>query len=202
MRTNVTLTAKELNSITEKYVRPTILSCFKNQPIREREFAVKEVLCDFYYKLAKNMDSYNENISKGAWFSTIAAHCAIDYLKDYTKRTKNREYFSYRDKDGDYCDIDYSEPSCSIGSSPDYQLLNDEAIDLVKRAMRMLSKEDALIIELKLKEYSNDEIQDELRISEGAVRVRISRARKRFEECLAKARMCSEIFSDTYINAA
>ena len=202
MRTNVTLTAKELNSITEKYARPTILSCFKNQPIREREFAVEEVLCDFYYKLAKNMDSYNENISKGAWFSTIAAHCAIDYLKDYTKRTKNREYFGYRDKDGDYCDIDYSEPSCSIGSSPDYQLLNDEAIDLVERAMRMLSKEYALIIELKMKGYSNDEIQEELRITESAVRVRISRARKRFEECLAKARMSSEIFSDTYINAA
>ena len=198
MRTNVTLTAKELNSITEKYARPTILSCFKNQPIREREFAVEEVLCDFYYKLAKNMDSYNENISKGAWFSTIAAHCAIDYLKDYTKRTKNREYFSYRDSDGDYCDIDYSEHRCSIGSSPDYQLLNDEAIDLVKRAMRMLSKEYALIIELKMKGYSNDEIQEELRITESAVRVRISRARKRFEECLAKARMSSDFF----VNAA
>ena len=196
MRTNVTLTAKELNSITEKYVRPTILGCFKNQPIREREFAVKEVLCDFYYKLAKNMDSYNENISKGAWFSTIAAHCAIDYLKDYTKRTKNREYFSYRDKDGDYCDIDYSEPSCSIGSSLDYQLLNDEAIDIVKRAMRMLSKEDALIIELKLKEYSNDEIQDELRISEGAVRVRISRARKRLEKHIDLVKMRTELYLD------
>ena len=144
------------------------------------------------------MDSYNENISKGAWFSTIAAHCAIDYLKDYTKRTKNREYFCYRDKDGDYCDIDYSEPSCSISSSPDYQLLNDEAIDLVKRAMRMLGKEDAHIIELKMKGYSNDEIQEELRITESAVRVRISRARKRFEECLAKARMCLEFF----VNAA
>ncbi|MBR5780797.1 MAG: sigma-70 family RNA polymerase sigma factor [Bacteroidales bacterium] len=198
MRTNVTLTAKELNSITEKYVRPTILSCFKNQPIREREFAVKEVLCDFYYKLAKNMDSYNENISKGAWFSTIAAHCAIDYLKDYTKRTKNREYFSYRDKDGDYCDIDYSEPSCSIGSSPDYQLLNDEAIDLVKRAVRMLGKEDALIIELKMKGYSNDEIGEELGINDGVARTKICRARKRFEECLAKARMSSEFF----VNAA
>ena len=139
---------------------------------------------------------------RSAWFSTIAAHCAIDYLKDYTKRTKNREYFSYRDKDGDYCDIDYSEPSCSIGSSPDYQLLSDEAIDLVKRAMRMLSKEYALIIELKMKGYSNEEIGEELGINDGVARTKICRARKRFEECLAKARMSSEIFSDTYINAA
>ena len=196
MRTNVTLTAKELNSITEKYVRPTILGCFKNQPIREREFAVKEVLCDFYYKLAKNMDSYNENISKGAWFSTIAAHCAIDYLKDYTKRTKNREYFSFRDKDGDFCEVDYSNSRNSVEDNTDYRLLYSETVDVIKKAMRMLSKEDALIIELKMRGYSNDEIQEELRISEGAVRVRISRARKRLEKHIDLVKMRTELYLD------
>ena len=198
MRTNVTLTAKELNSITEKYVRPTILSYFERRGFHADGYSIDEVIGRFEEKLAKSWNKFDPTKSQGAWFSRIARNCAYDYImKEYLW---NRFHIGmcYKDKDGDYCDIDYSEPCCSIGSSPDYQLLNDEAIDLVKRAMRMLSKEYALIIELKMKGYSNDEIQEELRITESAVRVRISRARKRFEECLAKARMNSDFF----VNAA
>lgn len=202
MRTNVTLTAKELNSITEKYVRPTILSYFKRRGFHADEYSVEEVIGRFGEKLAKSLYKYDATKSQGAWFSKIARNCAYDYIMKEYLWNRFHAGMCFKDSDGDYCDIDYSEPSCSIGSSPDYQLLNDEAIDLVKRAMRMLSKEYALIIELKMKGYSNDEVQEELRITESAVRVRISRARKRFEECLAKARMSSEIFSDTYINAA
>lgn len=198
MRTNVTLTAKELNSITEKYVRPTILSYFERRGFHADGYSIDEVIGRFEEKLAKSWNKFDPTKSQGAWFSRIARNCAYDYImKEYLW---NRFHIGmcYKDKDGDYCDIDYSEPRCSISSNPDYQLLDDEAIDLVERAKRMLSKEDALIIELKQKDYSNDEIQDELRITEGAVRTRISRARKKFEECLAKARMSSDFF----VNAA
>ena len=198
MRTNVTLTAKELNSITEKYVRPTILSYFNRRGFHADEYSVEEVIGRFGEKLAKSLYKYDATKSQGAWFSRIARNCAYDYImKEYLW---NRFHIGmcYKDKDGDYCDIDYSEPRCSISSNPDYQLLNDEAIDLVKRTMRMLSKEYALIIELKMKGYSNDEIGEELGINDGVARTKICRARKRFEECLAKARMSSEFF----VNAA
>ena len=198
MRTNVTLTAKELNSITEKYVRPTILSYFNRRGFHADEYSVEEVIGRFGEKLAKSLYKYDATKSQGAWFSKIARNCAYDYIMKEYLWNRFHAGMCFKDSDGDYCDIDYSEHRCSIGSSPDYQLLNDEAIDLVKRAMRMLSKEYALIIELKMKGYSNDEIQEELRITESAVRVRISRARQRFEECLAKARMSSDFF----VNAA
>ena len=198
MRTNVTLTAKELNSITEKYVRPTILSYFNRRGFHADEYSVEEVIGRFGEKLAKSLYKYDATKSQGAWFSKIARNCAYDYIMKEYLWNRFHAGMCFKDSDGDYCDIDYSEPSCSIGSSPDYQLLNDEAIDLVKRAMRMLSKEYALIIELKMKGYSNEEIGEELGINDGAARTKICRARKRFEECLAKARMSSDFF----VNAA
>ena len=196
MRTNVTLTAKELNSITEKYVRPTILSYFKRRGFHADEYSVEEVIGRFGEKLAKSLYKYDATRSQGAWFSKIARNCAYDYIMKEYLWNRFHAGMCFKDSDGDYCDIDYSEPSCSIDSSPDYQLLNDEAIDLVKRAMRMLSKEYALIIELKMKGYSNEEIGEELGINDGVARTTICRARKRFEECLAKARMSSEIFGN------
>ena len=202
MRTNITLTAKELNFITEKYARPAILSYFKHRGFCADKYSVEEVICRFCEKLAKSLYKYDAAKSQGAWFSTIARNCAYDYIMKEYLWNRFHIGMSFKDSDGDYCDMDYSNRRCSIENNADYQLHYNETIDVVKRAMRLLSKEDALIIELKMKGYSNDEIQDELSISEGAVRVRISRARKRFEECLAKARMCSESFCDSYNKAA
>ena len=45
-----------------------------------------------------------------------------------------------------------------------------------------------------MKGYSNDEIQEELRITESAVRVRISRARKRLKELIDVVKMKTELY--------
>ena len=196
MRTSITLSAKELNSITEKYVRPTILSYFKRRGFYADEYSVEEVIGRFGEKLAKSLNKYDPTKSQGAWFSTIARNCAYDYiLKEYAWNRFNIG-MCFKDSDGDYCDIDYSDRRCYVENNTDYRLFYNETDDLIKRGMKMLSKEDALIIELKMKGYSNEEIREELSITEGAVRTRISRARKRLEKHIDLVKMRTELYLD------
>ena len=108
MRTNVTLTAKELNSITEKYARPTILSYFKRRGFHADEYSVEEVIGRFGEKLAKSLYKYDATKSQGTWFSTIARNSAYDYImKEYLWNRRHRD-INYIDDDRDYCELDFS----------------------------------------------------------------------------------------------
>jgi RNA polymerase sigma factor (sigma-70 family) len=202
MRTNVTLTAKELNHIVEKNVKPTIVSYFKRRGFNINEYTVEEVVSMFDEKLAKSIDKYDETKSQGAWFSTIALHSAYDYITDEYRWNKHNQSMCIVDKDGDYSEMEFSDYRSSDNTRPDNMLASSEILAVLDKALNMLSEEDALIIRLKMKGYSNEEIGEELGINDGAVRTKICRARKRFKEIPVIAKMYAEIFGDTYIQAA
>jgi RNA polymerase sigma factor (sigma-70 family) len=202
MRKNISLTAKEFNRIIEKNVKPTIVSYFKSRGFNINEYTVDEVVSMFDEKLAKSIDKYDETKSQGAWFSTIALHSAYDYITDEYRWNKHNQSMSIVDKDGDYSEMEFSDYRSSDNTRPDNMLASSEILAVLDKALNMLSEEDALIIRLKMKGYSNEEIGEELGINDGAVRTKICRARKRFKEIPVIAKMYAEIFGDTYIQAA
>ena len=202
MRKNISLTAKEFNRIVEKNVKPTIVSYFKRRGFNINEYTVDEVVSMFDEKLAKSIDKYDETKSQGAWFSTIALHSAYDYITDEYRWNKHNQSMSIVDKDGDYSEMEFSDYRSSDNTRPDNMLASSEILAVLDKALNMLSEEDALIIRLKMKGYSNEEIGEELGINDGAVRTKICRARKRFKEIPVIAKMYAEIFGDTYIQAA
>ena len=202
MRKNISLTAKEFNRIIEKNVKPTIVSYFKRRGFNINEYTVDEVVSMFDEKLAKSIDKYDETKSQGAWFSTIALHNAYDYITDEYRWNKHNQSMCIVDKDGDYSEMEFSDYRCSDNERPDNIIASSEILAVLDKALNMLSEEDALIIRLKMKGYSNEEIGEELGINDGAVRTKICRARKRFKEIPVIAKMYAEIFGDTYIQAA
>lgn len=202
MRKNISLTSKEFNRIVEKNVKPTIVSYFKRRGFNINEYTVDEVVSMFDEKLAKSIDKYDETKSQGAWFSTIALHSAYDYITDEYRWNKHNQSMSIVDKDGDYSEMEFSDYSSSDNTRPDNMLASSEILAVLDKAPNMLSEEDALIIRLKMKGYSNEEIGEELGINDGAVRTKICRARKRFKEIPVIAKMYAEIFGNTYIQAA
>ena len=202
MRKNISLTAKEFNRIIEKNVKPTIVSYFKRRGFNINEYTVDEVVSMFDEKLAKSIDKYDETKSQGAWFSTIALHSAYDYITDEYRWNKHNQSMCIVDKDGDYSEMEFSDYRSSDNARPDNMLASSEILAVLDKAPNMLSEEDALIIRLKMKGYSNEEIGEELGINDGAVRTKICRARKRFKEIPVIAKMYAEIFGDTYIQAA
>lgn len=202
MRKNISLTSKEFNRIVEKNVKPTIVSYFKRRGFNINEYTVDEVVSMFDEKLAKSIDKYDETKSQGAWFSTIALHSAYDYITDEYRWNKHNQSMCIVDKDGDYSEMEFSDYRSSDNTRPDNMLASSEILAVLDKALNMLSEEDALIIRLKMKGYSNEEIGEELGINDGAVRTKICRARKRFKEISVIAKMYAEIFGDTYIQAA
>lgn len=202
MRKNISLTSKEFNRIVEKNVKPTIVSYFKRRGFNINEYTVDEVVSMFDEKLAKSIDKYDETKSQGAWFSTIALHSAYDYITDEYRWNKHNQSMSVVDKDGNYSEMEFSDYRSSDNTRPDNMLASSEILAVLDKALNMLSEEDALIIRLKMKGYSNEEIGEELGINDGAVRTKICRARKRFKELPVIAKMYAEIFGDTYIQAA
>lgn len=202
MKQKKSLTAKELNRIIEKNVKPTIVSYFKRRGFNINEYTVDEVVSMFDEKLAKSIDKYDETKSQGAWFSTIALHSAYDYITDEYRWNKHNQSMSIVDKDGDYSEMEFSDYRSSDNARPDNMLASSEILAVLDKAPNMLSEEDALIIRLKMKGYSNEEIGEELGINDGAVRTKICRARKRFKELPVIADMCSEIFGDSYNKVA
>ena len=202
MRKNISLTSKNLNRIVEKNVKPTIVSYFKRRGFNINEYTVDEVVSMFDEKLAKSIDKYDETKSQGAWFSTIALHSAYDYITDEYRWNKHNQSMSIVDKDGDYSEMEFSDYRSSDNVRPDNMLASSEILAVLDKALNILSEEDALIIRLKMKGYSNEEIGEEFGINDGAVRTKICRARKRFKEIPVIAKMYAEIFGDTYIQAA
>ena len=202
MKKNVSLTSKNLNRIVEKNVKPTIVSYFKRRGFNINEYTVDEVVSMFDEKLAKSIDKYDETKSQGAWFSTIALHSAYDYITDEYRWNKHNQSMCIVDKDGDYSEMEFSDYRSSDNTRPDNMLASSEILAVLDKALNILSEEDALIIRLKMKGYSNEEIGEELGINDGAVRTKICRARKRFKELPVIADMCSEIFGDSYNKAA
>ena len=202
MKKNVSLTSKNLNRIVEKNVKPTIVSYFKRRGFNINEYTVDEVVSMFDEKLAKSIDKYDETKSQGAWFSTIALHSAYDYITDEYRWNKHNQSMCIVDKDGDYSEMEFSDYRSSDNTRPDNMLVSSEILAVLDKALNILSEEDALIIRLKMKGYSNEEIGEELGINDGAVRTKICRARKRFKELPVIADMCSEIFGDSYNKAA
>lgn len=202
MRKNISLTAKNLNRIVEKNVKPTIVSYFKRRGFNINEYTVDEVVSMFDEKLAKSIDKYDETKSQGAWFSTIALHSAYDYITDEYRWNKHNQSMCIVDKDGDYSEMEFSDYRSSDNTRPDNMLASSEILAVLDKALNMLSEEDALIIRLKMKGYSNEEIGEEFGIKDGAVRTKICRARKRFKEIPVIAKMYAEIFGDSYNKAA
>lgn len=202
MRKNISLTSKNLNRIVEKNVKPTIVSYFKRRGFNINEYTVDEVVSMFDEKLAKSIDKYDETKSQGAWFSTIALHSAYDYITDEYRWNKHNQSMYIVDKDGDYSEMEFSDYRSSDNIRPDNMLASSEILAVLDKALNILSEEDALIIRLKMKGYSNEEIGEEFGINDGAVRTKICRARKRFKEIPVIAKMYAEIFGDTYIQAA
>ena len=202
MAKNVSLTSKDLNRIVEKNVKPTIWNYLKNKGIGYSNDIVDEVISDFYFKLASNIDKYDANRSKGAWFSTIALHCTYDYFKKENRWNKNTERMIFKDEEGDYCEMEYYDSYCSDNERADNVIISRERMNLIERVIASLSKKEARILELKIEGCSNEEIGKELGISDGALRTRISRIRKKLLENPVIAELCTEVFGRAYSNAA
>lgn len=134
----------------------------------EAEDAVQEM----YYKLWKNKEKMSAYKSVEAVAMTITKNYCLDRLKSKQAANITLVHSNYKEKT----------------TSLEKQIEEKDSVSNVHRWINELPEQQKIIMQLRdIEQYEFSEIADVLKISEGAIRVSLSRARKTIKEKLIKA---------------
>lgn len=134
----------------------------------EAEDAVQEM----YYKLWKNKSKMSSYKSVEAMAMTMTKNYCLDRLKSKQAGNLSLVHNNYVSKE----------------ASLERKIEAKDNLDNVQKWMEDLPEQQKIIMQLRdIEQYEFSEIADILEISEGAIRVALSRARKTIKEKLIKA---------------
>ncbi len=128
----------------------------------------KDITQEVCIKIYKNMERVIGKGSFKSWICTITTNASIDEI-----RKRNRKKTVPMEKTAEIVDAD---------QAPLDKLLNKESGMLIETAINKLSPDEKQIIILRdVESLSYDEIKDNLHLTLGTVKSRISRARKKLQ---------------------
>jgi RNA polymerase sigma factor (sigma-70 family) len=140
-----------------------------NSPIDAEDLTIEA-----FGKAFKNIDQYTPNFAFSTWLFKIATNNCIDFI-----RKKRASHVSLdQSMDGE----DSLSPSSMIQSDdpdPESNLINQQKIKHMRNVVSRLKPRYRTLVELRyFKEYSYEEISEELDIPIGTVKAQLFRARE------------------------
>lgn len=150
-----------------------------NNPVDAEDLTIEA-----FGKAFKNIDQYTPNFAFSTWLFKIASNNCIDFI-----RKKRASHISLdQTMDGD----DSLAPSSLIQSDdpdPESYLINKQKIKHMRKVVSRLKPRYRNLVELRyFKEYSYEEIADELDIPIGTVKAQLFRARELLLNILNRSR--------------
>lgn len=143
-----------------------------------RRNEVEDIAQEIFLKLYRSLDRFDTNRSLQAWVSRIAANACLDELR----KIKSRRVSSFADFNQDEEDrINYLFEKTAAGAGLSQQE-SEESLALLQKAMEELSEKDRMAFvlrEMEGMEYAG--VAEALNASQTAVRIRVSRARKKLQ---------------------
>jgi len=134
----------------------------------------EDLTIEAFGKAFKNIDQYSPNYAFSTWLFKIASNNCIDYL-----RKKRSNHVSI---DGNFMDDKESEPQIHLRDDtpdPEENLIRDQKVILMRTVVKKLKPRYRTLIELRyFKEYSYEEISEELGLPLGTVKAQLFRARE------------------------
>ena len=133
--------------------------------LRDEE-AARDVTAEAFLRAARNFESFDPSRAKfSTWVCTIAANCAIDYLRRHKDSTPLEDV-----PESVFATSD--EPSRHVADA-----------DLAQRLLAHLDERDREIVYLKFcEEWTNSEIAQELGMNASTVATRVHRALEKMRE--------------------
>jgi len=140
-----------------------------NSPVDAEDLTIEA-----FGKAFKNIDQYTPNFAFSTWLFKIATNNCIDFIRK--KRTSHVSLDQTVDGE------DSLSPSSLIQSDsldPESTLINKQKIKHMRKVVSRLKPRYRKLVELRyFKEYSYDEIAEELDIPIGTVKAQLFRARE------------------------
>ncbi len=181
----------DLKRISE-YAIPAIKACFKKFNFGFTEYDVEAVLSETFWNVYKGYETYDESISKRAWFSTIAWNNACDYCE---KEGRKRGLFVpmvMQTSDKRLYEMEYSDRKSPESCNADAEAISDDILRTITKVSESFGKDNATLLEMHAMGYSNKEIAERLGWSEGQTKTRKSRLLKAFGKHEEIIRLCAE----------
>lgn len=131
-----------------------------------------------FSKAFRHIDKYQPTHAFSTWLFKIASNTAIDFLRK--KRLQTISLSGQVGKDENEPMENYlANKVLSETPNPEEEIIHKQRADLVHQLVSRLDNAFAKVIELRFfKEYSYEEIAEELQLPLGTVKVQIHRAKK------------------------
>ena len=132
-----------------------------------------DLTIEAFGKAFKNLEQYTPDYAFSTWLFKIATNNCIDFMR---KKSKGLQTLSVDKKDlGE--DISSQIPSGTL--DPEEQFIKAQQIDVMREVVHRLKPNYKRLFELRyFKEYSYDEIVQELELPLGTVKAQLFRARE------------------------
>jgi RNA polymerase sigma-70 factor (ECF subfamily) len=142
----------------------------------------EDLTIEAFTKAFKNLNQYSPTYAFSTWLFKIATNNCIDFL-----RRKRKDLVSIDAPTNDY-EQDNTIVLPSDILDPEEELIKEQNINLVKNIVEKLKPRYRLLIELRyFKDYSYEEIAEELGIPIGTVKAQLFRARELLQLIMKKS---------------
>jgi RNA polymerase sigma-70 factor (ECF subfamily) len=136
----------------------------------------EDLTIEAFGKAFKSIQQYTPNYAFSTWLFKIATNNCIDFIR---KRKANIVSIDQPSQDVDGVSSSPATNLLSGGLDPEETLIKEQNIILVKTVVSKLKPRYRKLIELRyFKEYSYEEIADELSLPLGTVKAQLFRARE------------------------
>ncbi len=144
----------------------------------------EDLTIEAFGKAFKNIHQYTPNFAFSTWLFKIATNNCIDFIR---KRKANTISIDHGTEDSEGISM---SPAASLPSSsldPEETLIKEQNIKLIQSLVSKLKPRYRKLIELRyFKEYSYEEIAEELELPLGTVKAQLFRARELLFNILMK----------------
>jgi len=138
-----------------------------NNPADARDLTIEA-----FGKAFQNIHTYTPDFAFSTWLFKIATNNCIDFLRKKHKTPQVMEQNNEDDDEGYEARIESDSPD------PEEIMINNQNIDNLHKVVEQLKPKYRRLIELRyFKEYSYEEISEELKIPIGTVKVQLFRAK-------------------------
>jgi RNA polymerase sigma factor (sigma-70 family) len=132
----------------------------------------EDLTIEAFGKAFKNIDQYAPNYAFSTWLFKIATNNCIDFIR---KKKANTISLDQNDDDEDKAPTDIMAPVLD----PEESLIKEQKLKLMRSIVSRLKPRYRKLIELRyFKEYSYEEISEELELPIGTVKAQLFRARE------------------------
>ncbi len=133
-----------------------------------------DLTIEAFGKAFKKLEQYTPNYAFSTWLFKIASNNCIDFI-----RKKKKNTFSLNNKGVDDNSHEMGDRIPSQTLDPEERIIKKQKIEMMREVVEKLKPHYRTLIELRyFKEYSYEEISEELQLPLGTVKAQLFRARE------------------------